>query len=57
MAGVLVWENTSAAPLAVAARESGGRLIANGRIPTQGLLAAPDAEIDADARIDETEGS
>jgi uncharacterized membrane protein len=39
-AGVLVWENTWAAPFAVAARKSGGQLIASGRIPTQALIAA-----------------
>ncbi len=40
VAGVLVWENTWAAPFAVAARESGGQLIASGRIPTQALVSA-----------------
>ncbi len=39
-AGVLVWENTWAAPFAVAARRSGGQLLASGRIPTQALIAA-----------------
>lgn len=39
-AGVLVWENTWAAPFARAVRQSGGQLIASGRIPTQALLAA-----------------
>jgi hypothetical protein len=39
-AGVLVWENTWAAPFAVAARRSGGQLIASGRIPTQALVAS-----------------
>ena len=43
-AGVLVWENTWAAPFASAARRSGGQLIANGRIPIQALLAALDAD-------------
>lgn len=47
-AGVLVWENTWAAPFAVAARESGGQLIATGRIPTQALLAAVGAESEGD---------
>src|SRR6478609_7246395 len=36
-AGVLVWENTWAAPFASAARRSGGQLIANGRIPIQAI--------------------
>ena len=40
VAGVLVWENSWAAPFAAAARESGGQLIADGRIPTQALIAA-----------------
>ena len=44
-AGVLVWENVWAAPFAVAVRESGGQLIADGRIPTQALIAAAEAEI------------
>ena len=39
-AGVLIWENTWAAPFAVAARQSGGQLIASGRIPPQALLAS-----------------
>ena len=45
-AGVLVWENSWAAPFAVAARESGGQLIASGRIPTQALIAAVESDID-----------
>ena len=43
-AGVLVWENVWAAPFGVAARKSGGQLIASGRIPTQALVAAFEAE-------------
>jgi hypothetical protein len=39
-AGVIVWENSWAAPFAMAARESGGQLVASGRIPTQALIAA-----------------
>ena len=42
-AAVLVYENSWAAPFAKAVRESGGQLVANGRIPVQGLLAALDA--------------
>ena len=42
-AGVLVWENTWAAPFASAARRSGGQLIANGRIPIQAILASIEA--------------
>ena len=43
-AGVLVWENSWAAPFAVATRKSGGQLIASGRIPTQSLIAAFEAD-------------
>ena len=39
-AGVIVWENTWAAPFAVAVRRNGGQLISSGRIPTQALIAA-----------------
>jgi Family of unknown function (DUF6325) len=43
VAGVLVWENRWAAPVAVALRRSGGQLAASGRIPVQAILAALDA--------------
>jgi len=43
-AGVLVWENTWAAPFASAARRSGGQLIASGRIPIQAIIASFEAE-------------
>jgi hypothetical protein len=43
-AGVLVWENSWAAPFASAARRSGGQLIASGRIPIQAIAAALDAD-------------
>lgn len=39
-AAVLVWENTWAAPFAVALRQTGARLVAADRIPTQALLAS-----------------
>jgi uncharacterized membrane protein len=42
-AAVLVWENRWAAPVAAALRRSGGQLVASGRLPTQGILAALDA--------------
>jgi len=45
-AAVLVWENTWAAPFASAVRESGGQLVASGRIPVQALLAAVEADSD-----------
>ena len=47
-AGVLVWENTWAAPFAVAARRSGGQLVASGRIPTQALIASMQAQTEGD---------
>ena len=40
VAAVLVYENTWAAPFASAVRRSGGHLRADGRIPTQALIAA-----------------
>ena len=42
-AGVLVWENRWAAPIAVALRRSGGQLVASGRIPVQAIVASLDA--------------
>jgi len=48
VAGVLVWENRWAAPVAVALRRSGGQLVASGRIPIQAMLAALDAIESAD---------
>ena len=42
-AAILVYENTWAAPLAVALRRSGAQMVASGRIPVQALLAALDA--------------
>jgi hypothetical protein len=43
VAGVLVWENRWAAPIAVALRRSGGQLVASGRIPIQAIAASLDA--------------
>jgi hypothetical protein len=43
-AAILVWENRWAAPIAVALRESGGQLVANGRIPIQAILASLEAD-------------
>ncbi len=48
VAAVLVYENSWAAPFASSIRRSGGQLVANGRIPTQALLAS----IEADAQTD-----
>jgi hypothetical protein len=47
-AGVLVWENTWAAPFASAARRAGGQLIADGRIPIQAILASIEADEEAE---------
>ena len=43
-AAVLVWENTWAAPFGSAIRRSGGQLLGSGRIPTQALIAAVEAD-------------
>ena len=48
-AAVLVYENRWAAPFGSAVRRSGGQLVANGRIPTQALLAAVGADDDTSA--------
>jgi hypothetical protein len=42
-AAVLVWENTWAAPFAVALRKSGAELVASGRIPIQQIVATLEA--------------
>ena len=49
-AAVLVWENTWAAPFGSAVRRSGGELLGNGRIPTQALIAAVEADRQAAAK-------
>jgi hypothetical protein len=46
-AALLVYENAWAAPLATAVRQTGGRLVAGGRIPIEDVLAALDAVEDA----------
>ena len=43
---VMVWENQWAAPFGSAIRHAGGQLVASGRIPTQAVVAA----IEADAK-------
>ena len=48
-AGVLVYENTWAAPFATALRRGGAQLVASGRIPVQALLASLDALDDSSA--------
>jgi hypothetical protein len=47
-AGILIYENSWAAPLARAMRRGGGQLIATGRLPLQGILAALDATAEYD---------
>ena len=42
-AGLIVYENRWAAPLATALRRAGAQLVGGGRIPVQALLAALDA--------------
>ncbi|MEE1773994.1 MULTISPECIES: DUF6325 family protein [unclassified Streptomyces] len=42
-AGIVIYENVWAGPLAAALRRSGGRLVAGGRIPVQDILASLDA--------------
>ncbi|MFH8475812.1 DUF6325 family protein [Streptomyces sp. NPDC018000] len=42
-AGIIIYENVWAGPFAAALRRSGGRLVANGRIPIQEVLASLDA--------------
>jgi Family of unknown function (DUF6325) len=44
VAGVLVFENLWAAPLAAAARHAGGQLVAGGRVPIQALIASLEAD-------------
>lgn len=55
-AALLVWENLWAAPFGSAVRHAGGQLVASGRIPVQGLLAAVEAEAETETETDEEEG-
>jgi hypothetical protein len=48
-AGILVYENTWAAPFAVALRRAGAQLVASGRIPVQAMLASLEAAESRDA--------
>ena len=57
-AGILVYENVWAAPLARELRRGGAQLVAGGRIPVQAILATLDAiEADLAAAGEETNGS
>ena len=47
-AAVLVWENQWAAPFGTAVRKAGGQLVASGRIPTQAVIAAFQADAEAE---------
>jgi hypothetical protein len=44
VAAALVYENLWAAPFASAMRRAGGQLVADGRIPTQSIVAAIEAD-------------
>ena len=46
---LLVWENLWAAPFGSAVRHAGGQLVASGRIPTQAVLAAIEADAEEGA--------
>jgi len=46
---LLVWENLWAAPFGSAIRHAGGQLITSGRIPTQAIIAAVEADMAAGA--------
>ena len=48
-AGILVYENTWAAPFAAALRRGGAQMVASGRIPIPALVAALDALETTDA--------
>ena len=48
VAALLVWENRWAAPFGSAVRKVGGQLVASGRIPVQALLAAIEADAEAE---------
>jgi hypothetical protein len=52
-AAVLVWENQWAAPFGAAVRKAGGQLVASGRIPTQAVIAAFQADAEAEAQTPE----
>ena len=55
VAGVLVWENTWAGPFGAAVRRAGGQLVADGRIPTQAIIAAVEDEQSAGEPAEEGE--
>ena len=44
VAGVIVFENVWAAPFGSAVRRAGGQFVSSGRIPTQAIIAAMEAD-------------
>jgi hypothetical protein len=50
IAAVLVYENRWAGPFASSIRRSGGQLVANGRVPTQALLAAIESDVQTEVQ-------
>ena len=56
-AAVLVWENVWAAPFGSAIRKAGGQLVASGRIPTQAVIAAFEADAQADVEAQTPEAT
>ena len=57
VAGVVVWENSWAAPFGSAARRAGGQLVATGRIPIQAIAASIEAEMAAESAAVGTGGN
>lgn len=53
---VMVWENQWAAPFGSAVRHAGGQLVASGRIPTQAVVAAIEADAKEHAKEHAKEG-
>ncbi|MGO4301573.1 DUF6325 family protein [Leifsonia sp. RAF41] len=53
VAGVIVYENIWAAPFAAAARRAGGRLIADGRIHSQDIADALEAEAELEDELEQ----
>ena len=53
VAGVIVYENVWAGPFAAAARRAGGRLIADGRIHSQDIVDALEAEAELEDELEQ----
>jgi hypothetical protein len=56
-AALLVYENLWAAPFASAVRQSGGQLVASGRIPAQAILAVIEQELDEQELTPQKQGA